>query len=98
MTISPAAQVLRQEILARNLATEAQLDGELSISFMNGCHSKVNQYLSLARSADVEFAYNRPARIAASKEQAKKNRARQWWNPTAESEKLQRVQEAGSIG
>ncbi len=85
--------VLRQEIIARKLATEEQLDGELSISFMQNCHSKVNLYLSLVRPEDVDATYNKPARIEAGKEQAKKNRARQWWNLDGAT----RVQEAGKI-
>jgi hypothetical protein len=86
-------EVLRQEILARKLATPEQLDGELTIPFMENCSSKVNLYLSLVRPEDVENAYNKPARIEAGKEQAKKNRARQWWSGDGTT----RVQEAGKI-
>lgn len=89
--------VLRQEIIARKLATEEQLDGELSISFMQNCHSKVNLYLSLVRPEDVDAAYNKPARIEAGKEQAKKNEFRKFWNNTQEDVHA-RVQVAGEVG
>ena len=83
---------LRQEIIARKLATEAQLDGKLSIPFMNGCHSKVNQYLSLVRPGDVDDAYNKPLRAVAVKLESERIKAKQLWsgvNPYDESSILE---------
>jgi hypothetical protein len=75
---------LRQEILARRMASEELLDGELSIEFMNACSSKVNRYLDLVRPNDVAAAYNRPQQIIANKKVLEHHEFRKFWQNTKE--------------
>jgi hypothetical protein len=89
--------ILRQEILARKLATEDQLDGELSIPFMNTCNSKVNRYLSLVRPADVVAAYDKPNRIEEGKKQIQKSKAQQWWSAPTDEDIKARLNDARTV-
>jgi hypothetical protein len=86
-------QILRQEILACGMATEEQIDGGLSVPFMQNCHSRVNHYLSLVRPDDVENAYNKPARIEAGRQELERAKAKKFWqNPTASEHQAEYAQ------
>jgi hypothetical protein len=103
--ISQAVQSLRDTILRRQLISPQLLDqidndipDVLTIQLLRNVHSDILQYLDLTQRDKVNFILLSPSRKAAGQEQAKKNRARDWWSATDGVGLQQRATAANNIG
>jgi hypothetical protein len=76
---SQAAQILRNEILNRRLASEGQLDGPITQKLIESVDSKVIQYWELNRFEELNKVLEQPTRQAEGRKRIEVQKAQRLW-------------------
>jgi hypothetical protein len=90
---------LRNKIIYRRLATpESLCQRPLDLSEIKKMDSLVYRYHELFNIDNLQAAIDKPAQIAAGREQLQKNRARDFWTATDDATRKRRAQTAMEVG